>query len=559
MSNFDNRSVPPSQRTPLNDNLAYMKECAKFKKELESFAWSRDDEEVDSDAAELEVADSSLAGAIHEVQHQQEELAMRSEKIIPVESPKLSLQTKDSHSALGLEDVPPPNGEPSPLWTSEPLQHPLPTIREPIADTETTEAGDHETVSTVAEEPLQVGPDLPPKNLETPSSDLPPVSPVPSLRRPEPSSPVKIGARSPQTSPTLHLGLLPQHLPSAGLSVSDMVSIPSSPGMGSPARIVLRRHPMLPPEDNAQGARLSVEMNGNISQLGDEDWEQLDADELLDVPSAPNGPVHGSHSPSLFHLARNRVLRPKPNAIKTSNLRRQAKVSDSTAESTSTRASPTKPHPTYREQFPGGGAAFVEGTRKAFEKLKFPKLKKSPPVRSDGGEPVFPRGAKGSLPTSASAPRLAPVSESSSTAEGESPSRPTPLRRKTESFMNLITGNMGAGHKKVKKEKSRVSLTSKRSDTSSESLGSAAASHRDVPSRPLSRQLPQVPEAPVVIISADRAEEVEEDEAMNAMPPPPAVAVAGAPQLELRDVDPLIWDGEWTERLAEMERDKTYN
>nr|XP_031859711.1 uncharacterized protein CI109_004783 [Kwoniella shandongensis]KAA5526783.1 hypothetical protein CI109_004783 [Kwoniella shandongensis] len=208
------------------------------------------------------------------------------------------------------------------------------------------------------------------------SSHLPPLpSPTHSDQGPENSSPLPPPG-SPMTSrvpPVLHYPIpikvqnglqprlshetgVPLGLPSSGLSVSDIVSVPS-PGIDLPARLI-RRRPRLPSDDTIPIARLSVELNGTITNLEDDDWEQLEA-EGPDA-SAPNGPTYSKGS--IF--AR---LRRRSSMLGGSGLRRQTKNSDSSSRSSH---SPTKQRPPL---FAGKG---IENTRKVFGKLKtFPILK----------------------------------------------------------------------------------------------------------------------------------------------------------------------------------------
>ena len=180
---------------------------------------------------------------------------------------------------------------------------------------------------------------------------------------------------------------LPSGLPQSGLSVSDLISIPS-PGLGSPNRII-RRHLDLPSVETAHHARLSVELHGTITQLGDEDWEEL---EVKDADhSAPNVP------PSNFF---SRVLKRRPSTIQSSSLSRQLVSSSSSSTSSPTKSrhpsgvfgtggvGGPKFHNSATTYAPGAkgvnskegkfGSRSLETTKRAFEKIRaFPILRKT--------------------------------------------------------------------------------------------------------------------------------------------------------------------------------------
>ncbi|RXK37334.1 AGC protein kinase [Tremella mesenterica] len=386
MEGFDSRFVPEDQRTPLNDNLVYYKAEAEHHLELAGFAWSRDEferelqeaeereeemsEEKENVDIETSVFDSDPI-SLHQPEDLQTLAMVEVEHAIVEEDNDLGLDlTPGDYSDL-LEEIPAPPLDSPQQPAKMIIQHrqpiiPLPTIEEPSPP---PSPFSHKT-DTLRPEPY------------THDHVAPPVSPVASLHRPGPASPIRITTRIP-ASPRSHLGPLPSVLPSAGLSVSDMISIPSSPGLVSPGHMILRRHAMLPSEDtlNIPGARLSVELHGTLTTLGDEEWEQLDSE---GIDSAPNGHNISSHTGTSFFRSKGLgVLRPKPSALKTSNLRRQTKPSDSTNSSSS--RSPQKQNQQVLPIFPltgagmfGGKIVGMESTRKALERLKFPKLKRTP-------------------------------------------------------------------------------------------------------------------------------------------------------------------------------------
>lgn len=193
--------------------------------------------------------------------------------------------------------------------------------------------------------------------------------------------PIPILRPKPDTQPTR----LPSGLPASGLSVSDVISIPS-PTLDAAPRLI-RRHPHLQSVDSVPASRLSVDLHGTITQLGEDDWEALEGD--ADIPSAPNG--YGPSVPPSSFFTR---LRRRPSTIMTSGLRRQAQATRSTSDSSSRESSPTKGLSTRLLMF--------GGTKKALGKLKaFPLLRSR---RNSEIQPDMPaqRGTAGSLSPSPS-------------------------------------------------------------------------------------------------------------------------------------------------------------
>lgn len=244
-------------------------------------------------------------------------------------------------------------------------------------------------------------PGVPPKARHPPAPasipdlhlDRPPLTPAASLSRlpPSASEPVAIGKPGKPKQKPKRIPLLPKlpvGLPSGGLSVSDIVSVPS-PGMGigSP-NLLVRRH--LPRASiDAESAsidvgRLSVELpSGRISDLGDEDWEELDTDWVPTIPSLSN-------APSSLALFRNRGLgmgmgsvlkrRPSNFILATSGLRRPAKASMSNTSDDIPSSQPPTPVQSSRESSPTKGqgrqlfSVSVQGTKRVLGKFAaFPK------------------------------------------------------------------------------------------------------------------------------------------------------------------------------------------
>lgn len=315
-------------KTPLTDNVTYMLEQAKYKKELDSFAWSRDEWPDYQEQLEREAVIDSARTSVE---------TDRQESVDP-KSDKASEETR------GVPDIPLP-----PL-PETPLASPIVAALVPLPS---------------------------PCSFDDPPS--PPVGSIPlrphllnglgkagasSSPRPIPLSPSKSNIKNDKPRDMT----LPTGLPASGLSVSDIMSIPS-PGLNSPGRLV-RRHKALPSIDTIPASRLSVDLGGTITHL-DDDWEQIDSE---GIESTPNGYVGGSFL--------NRVLKRRPSTLHSSGLRRQAKHSDVSD------SSPTKFSPTKKNANPIWGGT----TKKALEKIKaFPSLRKpsNPPsaYRSDLPDP----------------------------------------------------------------------------------------------------------------------------------------------------------------------------
>ena len=387
--------------TPLNDNQIYALQQAKYRAEFEAFTWSRDDAELSTTEEEEDIVtpilkrhDSVEETAIDENVEAVLPASTTLEKVVEVESLLVQLEILESPLSVHLEH----DEEPVPTTSlgidgDDPpntIQH-IPTmLRSPSTPD--------------SQKPPSLSLGLPAKTESPPSSpltDLMPVGVEPERKEAVLSGPIPIPACPFPLRDRPNA--LPQGLPASGLSVSDVFSVPS-PGPTIPNRLI-HRHPLLPIEDTIPTARLSVEMNGTIRSLDDEEWEELSSE---GIESLPNGHPRGAGPSTLIARSFSGMLRRRPSTIVGSGLRRQAKSSDSSRDS-----SPTKLRPAPSPAF--FATRSLKTTKRAFERLKtFPRLKK---------------GVEGKItPFITSLPE-----EVDGTTGFTTPSRPANLRRHTES------------------------------------------------------------------------------------------------------------------------------
>ncbi|KAK4685391.1 hypothetical protein P7C73_g4760, partial [Tremellales sp. Uapishka_1] len=225
-----------------------------------------------------------------------------------------------------------------------------------------------------------------------PPSPVPPGAiwvPVVAEERPNPATARPISAV--RTSPDVRL---PSGLPAGGLSVSDLVSLPST---GSPksSRIIARRN-RLNSTDSLPLTRLSVEMHGRITNIDEEGWEAVDFNEI--VGESPNGILNSpsaSTSTRLFPRGLGQMIRRKPSTmLKTSGLRRQIRSSSSNSNTASTAStSPIKQGQPPNNRPPLFSAKSFEATKKAFGKFRVVSSKTSRKINSGAPLPPLPLSA----------------------------------------------------------------------------------------------------------------------------------------------------------------------
>lgn len=207
--------------------------------------------------------------------------------------------------------------------------------------------------------------------------------------------------------------------------------------------------------DSVPTSRLSIDLNGTITQLGEDDWEALETESGRELPSAPNG--YGSNLPPSSFFTR---LRRRPSTVIASGLRRTTRPRST--DSSSRETSPTK---TVLAR-----PVIFGGTKKVMGKLKaFPLLRS----RRNSELPQEPNAdqTSSSSPTSSSRQK-SPLRSS--------PTRPPgPPRRHTESgwFERRISKGLHqlSGDKSKGTERGGRSLTQSSDGSGSTSTASVGA------------------------------------------------------------------------------------
>jgi protein-serine/threonine kinase len=437
--------------TALNDENTYKFEQARYKRELDDFYWSREEhewdlvEEVHGDEVEDEgsvvelpeeisstgssisggqvLSEVSLEGTafIEDINDVSEEPAMGTKERIEIEGVEIegmkeilgtqameeaAIQQVVESAILPISNTTPVlsptklSGAMSSMQLSSPEHIITPDTSSgdiPVQikdDSEVSPAKSQTNPSPTkshSPNPLSL-PNIQPISPTLPtSSDLPLSSrPVIATKKPIPVPPIRPRPGGPTR---IHSGL-----PASGLSSSDVivVSLPS-PGIDGPR--LIRRHPQITSIDSIPASRLSIDLHGAITQLGEDDWEALEAEgSVREFPSAPNGNGKNVLPSSFF----NRLKR-RPSNIISSGLRRATNPRSN--GSSSRESSPTKINAMF------GGTKKVIGKLKAFPMLRSRRTSNQSAEVGGDGHPSSP----------------------TSQINGSTPRRPGPGRRHTES------------------------------------------------------------------------------------------------------------------------------
>lgn len=385
MSGHDYGKEPDGEQNALNNDEIYNAAQAEFARELESFEWTCQ-YTYDLDENE-QVADAEVADAAPDAMEQDEpELARPASIVRPTSvmsgAPSIvtSLPSAVSTTPSSTDDIPTIPSEPADS-VMESLKDPEPELdREGAASPVSSKPPSVRTTASAkvsSRAPSIILPlvDDQPEAIAAPAvvNDIPDTTKPPALLPMSPSEG--------KVPPNLTVRL-PSGPPSSGLSVSDVIAIGST-SQGSP-NLLIRRHRQLPSIDKYPHARLSVELNGTFGALGDEDWEQLDAEAIPEMINGANAKGQSSAPNSFFARLRprttSRILsRTGRNAsIRVPSGLRKAVTSDS---DTSSERSPSK-----AARQPLFASRGIENTKKAFTRIKaFPPAKRNERNVSGGG------------------------------------------------------------------------------------------------------------------------------------------------------------------------------
>lgn len=440
MSGHDYGKEPDDTKTALNSDEIYAKAQEQFREELKSFEWNCLWDEYESEYGEEE-GEGEEAEEVEEVR--EEEVA----EVAEAAEVREEENTADVHEDIHVDEAGDIEMEQEETETlAEELKPPsvrsAPSIRAPsVKSTKTASlrAPSIKTPSIKAPSVVLGSPRSPRSSVapSLPQSDIPPVSP---------SDLGITTANVDNTTPRL-----PSGPPQSGLSVSDVISVPLRDS-DSP-NLIIRRHRPPTTADRFQN-RLSVEINGIIGQLGDEDWEQLDM-EADEIPEAVNGANESGQSSFLRGFLGRRQggrlvsMRQRSTSTRPSSALRKAVTSESDE------ASRKKP------QLSRG----FESTKRALTRMAFPPSKRvgsngstylwsnSPsPVASLRGTYASPVHPSGSASLRASVDDVAARSWASTLSpNGKRTARPdlsTPgffSRSKRRGKLDVNAGSSGSG------------------------------------------------------------------------------------------------------------------
>lgn len=422
------------EQSPLNSDEVYARVQAEFAKELESFDWTCQDHELEDDVSDI-AEDSEFA--LSEDESDDEPLDVEEQEVIqrshsatdsepqPVSNASASIRDSpepvpiDEPVPTEIETTPQPPQQPlvqqidvpvesppsTPALPDEPVQ---PVDESPLAAMETVHEDAPLSVTTVAAPSLAPAPAPVPAPVsaaapvaapvvapavapavapvavassmeaspDAPSVKLPPIDALGIRTSPAPEqSTVQPGAISISQDQYLNVRL-PSGPPSSGLSVSDVISIPS-PHQGSP-NLLIRRHRHLPSIDRVN-QRLSVDLGGTFAQLGDEDWEQLDSRK---IPEAVNGANAAGQTYSRFARGLGSVLGRRPSSrtagLRTPSMNVRSGLRKSVTTSESETDQDLERSPGNKARSPMFAARGVENTKRVFGRIKaFPPSKRN--------------------------------------------------------------------------------------------------------------------------------------------------------------------------------------
>lgn len=410
--------------SPLNSDEVYARVQAEFAKELESFDWTCQDYELEDEVSDI-AEDSEFA--LSEDESEDEAVDVEEEEEEEVIAPRSHSATDSepqpiSNATASIRDSPEPpvtadeilstttaaDITPQPPQQSVVEEIDVPTESEPLtpgAPEEPAQVLDESPVAameTVPEdEPLSV-PSVPSTTItpapasapvvsalapaasitskeaspDAPSVKLPPIDALGIRTTPAPEqSTVQPGDITINQDQYLNVRL-PSGPPLSGLSVSDVISVPS-PHQGSP-NLLIRRHRHLPSIDRVN-QRLSVDLGGTFAQLGDEDWEELDARK---IPEAINGANAAGQTYSRFARGLGSVLGRRPSSrtggLRTPSMSVRSGLRKSVTTSESETDQDLERSPGAKARSPLFAARGVENTKRVFGRIKaFPPSKRT--------------------------------------------------------------------------------------------------------------------------------------------------------------------------------------
>lgn len=449
------------EQSPLNSDEVYARVQAEFAKELESFDWTCRDYELEDDVSDI-AEDSEFALSEDESEdeavdvEEEQEIVPRSHSATdsepqPVSNATASIRDSpepvpvDEPVSTALETTPQPPQQSLVERIDVPVESPptAPVIPEkparvidesPVAAMETVHEDAPLSVTTVATPstapaptpvstvaPVVVAPSKE-ASPDAPSVKLPPIDALGIRTTPAPEqSTVQPGDITISQDQYLNVRL-PSGPPSSGLSVSDVISVPS-PHQGSP-NLLIRRHRHLPSIDRVN-QRLSVDLGGTFAQLGDEDWEQLDSRK---IPEAVNGANAAGQTYSRFARGLGSVLGRRPSSrtggLRTPSMSVRSGLRKSVTTSESETDQDLERSPGSKTRSPLFAARGVENTKRVFGRIKaFPPSKRSghDPSRLSARSPPAVHSAMPSATTSANHSAAPSATHSQSPSSSPSP------------------------------------------------------------------------------------------------------------------------------------------